>query len=72
MAEDDFTLHKFRALADCPQGQRAGDIFEATADAGAILVSFGVAERLPDEPRSTEPVAAAKGKYNRRDLSAKE
>lgn len=67
MAFDNFTIRKYRALQECPQGQRPGEIFEATEDAGDILVSVGAAERLPDD--SVEP-KKARGSYRRRDLRA--
>lgn len=66
MASDDFTLHKYRALKECPQGQQPGEIFEATRDAGDVLVSVGAAERvLDDEPRKRTP-------YQRRDMKAED
>jgi len=57
---------KFRALADLPQGQRPGDIFEPdTDDMGDVLVSIGAAERV------IEPEAPPDKKhYKRRDLTA--
>lgn len=67
MAFDNFTIRKYRALKECPQGQLPGQVFEATQDAGDILVSVGAAEQLPDdyvEPKKTKPL------YQRRDLRA--
>jgi hypothetical protein len=66
MALDNFTLRKFRALKECPQGQQPGDVFEATEDAGAILVSVGAAERVDDDPTPKTD----KAHYKRRDLLA--
>jgi hypothetical protein len=66
---DDHTLHTFRALQETPQGQQPGEVFEATAAAGDVLVRIGAAERV--EPES-EPASKGKtkGKYRRRDLVA--
>ena len=66
MAFDNFTIRTLRALQECPQGQRPGEIFEATQDAADILVKVGCAE-FADEDPVAEP---AKGKYKRRDLRA--
>lgn len=66
MAFDNFTIRKYRALQECPQGQQPGQVFEATEDAGDILVSVGAAERLPDD--FVEP--KDRGAYKRRDLRA--
>lgn len=64
MALDNFTPTRVRALKDCPQGQRPGDVFEVTADAADVLVSVGAVERVvEDDP-------PAKGTYKRRDLRA--
>lgn len=70
MALDDFTPRKFRALKDCPQGQEPGEVFEATADAGAVLVSVGAAEAVPDTTPIGKP--AKRGVYKRRDLRAED
>jgi hypothetical protein len=64
MAFDNFTIHKYRALQECPQGQQPGQIFEATEDAGDILVSVGAAERVEDPSSKEKPT------YKRRDLRA--
>jgi hypothetical protein len=66
MAFDNFTIRKYRALQECPQGQQPGQVFEATEDAGDILVLVGAAERLPDdyEKKKDKPT------YRRRDLRA--
>lgn len=70
MAFDNFTIRKFRALKECPQGQQPGEIFEATEDAGNVLVSVGAAERVDDEaPAGSSPKG---GRYKRRDLRAEE
>ena len=69
MALDNFTLRKFRALKECPQGQQPGETFEATEDAGAVLVSVGAAERLPDDDVAPK---APRGVYKRRDLRVEE
>lgn len=65
MALDNFTIRKYRALKECPQGQQPGEVFEATEDAGDILVSIGAAERLPDDANPKD-----KSAYKRRDLRA--
>jgi hypothetical protein len=65
MPLDNFTLVKVRALKDCPQGQRPGDVFDLTSDAAAVLVSVGDVE-LVDDPTDTK----IKGHYKRRDLRA--
>jgi len=64
---DDHTPHKFRALRDCPGGQRAGEVFETTAAMGDVLVKVGDAERVEsdDEPKKSKA-------YKRRDLRAEE
>lgn len=69
MAFDDFTPRKFRALKECPQGQRPGEVFEATQDAGNVLIQFGVAEQVPDDTPLGLP-KAPRGVYKRRDLRA--
>ena len=67
MAFDNYTVRKYRALQECPQGQQPGDVFEATEDAGNVLVSVGAAERLPDDEAPKE-----KARYKRRDLLAED
>lgn len=64
MPLDNFTIHKYRALKECPQGQQPGEIFEATEDAGDILILVGAAERADEDPNPP------KGTYKRRDLTA--
>lgn len=54
---------KFRALKECPQGQQPGDEFEATEDAGNVLVSVGAAEPVLEKP-------PARGRYRRADMRA--
>jgi hypothetical protein len=66
MALDNFTIHKYRALKECPQGQQPGEVFEATEDAGNVLVSVGAAERVEDD----DPPKTDKAVYKRRDLRA--
>lgn len=69
MPLDNFTLRKYRALKECPQGQLPGEVFEATEDAGDVLVSVGAAERVDDDPPSaTSPT----GRHKRRDLRAED
>lgn len=68
MPLDNFTLRKYRALKECPQGQLPGEVFEATEDAGDVLISVGAAERVDDDPASTPPV----GRHKRRDLRAED
>jgi hypothetical protein len=58
---------KFRALKECPQGQRPGEIFDATEDAGAVLESVGAAERVVE---SDDAPTKDKTRYKRRDLRA--
>jgi hypothetical protein len=67
MAFDNFTIHRYRALKECPQGQLPGQVFEATEDVGDILISFQSVERVPDDT----PLGMPKGgTYKRRDLVA--
>jgi len=66
MAFDNYTIHKYRALKECPQGQLPGQIFEATEDAGNILISVGAAELVEDEPKPDKKF------YKRRDLRAED
>jgi len=68
MSLDNFTIRKYRALKECPQGQQPGEVFEATEDAGAVLVLVGVAERVEDQDAQKEK----KSFYKRRDLRADE
>jgi len=68
MAHDNFTLRKYRALQECPQGQQPGEVFEATQDAGDVLASVGAVERVPDDTPLGFP--SARGVYKRRDLVA--
>jgi hypothetical protein len=68
MALDNFTLRKFRALTECPQGQQPGEVFEATEDAGLVLVSVGAAERVDD----ADDPPKDKRHYKRRDLLAED
>ncbi len=67
MALDRFTIRRYRALKECPQGQQPGEVFEATEDAGNILVSVGAAELVPDDPLHTTEDDG----YRRRDQRAK-
>lgn len=68
MAGDDFTLHTYRALKECPQGQQPGETFEATRDAGDVLVSVGAAERVTED----EPLKKRNPPYKRRDIRAED
>ena len=61
MALDNFTLHRYRVLKPTDKGDQPGAIITENEDVGNILISVGVLERLPDEP---------KGTYKRRDLVA--
>lgn len=70
MAFDNFTLHRYRALEECPQGQQPDEVFEATSDAGDVLVSVGAAERVPDDTPLGKPNGTKRGSYKRRDLRA--
>ena len=70
MALDNFTIRKYRALQECPQGQQPGEVFEATEDAGEVLVSVGAAERVV-EPDPAPP-HRYRNDYKRRDLKAEE
>lgn len=67
MAHDNFTIRRYRALKECPQGQMPGDVFEATEDAGNVLVSVDAVERVPD---NTPLSKGGRGTYKRRDLVA--
>jgi hypothetical protein len=68
---DPSTLHKYRALKECPQGQEPGEVFEATQDAGDVLVSVGAAEAVtPDTPLGK--ATSKRQPYKRRDLRAEE
>lgn len=68
MPHDNYTIHRYRALEDTPQGQEPGEVFEATEDAGNVLISVGAAEKVPD----TTPLGKPKrGVYNRRDQRAR-
>ena len=58
---------QFVALKECPQGQHPGDVFEATEDAGNVLVLLGAAKVYAAESQTeTKP----KRQYVRRDLKA--
>lgn len=66
MAFDNYTMRRYRALKECPQGQQPGEVFEATEDAGDILILVEAAERVPDNT----PLGKTKpGTYKRRDLT---
>lgn len=67
MGHDNFTIRRYRALTECPQGQEAGEVFEATEDAGDILVRVDAAERVPDNTPLGKP---KRGTYKRRDQVA--
>jgi hypothetical protein len=62
-------LVKFIAIGPCPQGQLPGDIFEATEEAGMILVTLAKCAKVYEEP-APEPLA--KRHYRHRDLQATE
>jgi hypothetical protein len=65
MALDNFTLHRYRVIAETPKGDPPGTILTETEDMGDVLIAHGWVERLPDDdPRP------AKGTYTRRDLRA--
>ena len=72
MAFDNFTVHRYRALKECPQGQQPGEVFELTEDAGDILSMPGVdaVERVPDDTPLGLP-KPPRG-YKRRDLRAEQ
>ena len=70
MAFDNFTLRRYRALKECPQGQLPGDVFEATEDAGDILIRVDAAERVSDDTPLTGAAPKPRGSYKRRDLVA--
>jgi len=67
MAFDKFTIYRYRALQECPQGQQPGEVFELTEDAGDILASVGAVERVPNDTPLGLP---KRGTYKRRDLVA--
>ena len=69
MAFDKFTIYRYRALQECPQGQQPGEVFELTEDAGDILASVGAVERVPNDTPLGRP-NFHKGTYKRRDLVA--
>jgi hypothetical protein len=69
MALDNFTLHRYRAIGDTPDGKRDGEVFEATEDVGNVLLSVGNAERVPDDTPLGKP-QPKRGVYKRRDLRA--
>ncbi len=60
-----YTPTHVRAIKDCPQGQRPGEVFTVTADVADILVLHELVEIVPD----TTP-APSKSTYKRRDLTA--
>lgn len=53
---------KFIAIKECPQGQQPGEEFEATEDAGNVLVLVGAARKAEPEKPPT------RGRYRRSDL----
>ncbi len=63
-------LVKYLAITACPQGQSPGDIFEATEDAGNVLVLIGSAKPYDEPPITTEPVKSSTRRYTRKDLEA--
>ena len=65
---DKFTIYRYRALVECPQGQQPGEVFELTEDAGDILASVGAVERVPNDTPLGRP--SPRGSYKRRDLAA--
>jgi len=58
---------RFIALKELPQGQQPGEEFDATEDAGAVLILVGAA-RKADE--TTDDVKSPRGRYRRTDLRA--
>lgn len=73
---------KFLALVDCPQGQQAGEIFEATEDAGHVLELVGAARRVNEQaeeppaaseaPKTADEPESRRRQYRRRDLTAQD
>lgn len=69
---------KFQALKECPQGQQAGDIFDATEDAGHVLELVGAAKRVdePTDEPTAEPTTSeapqSRRRYRRNDLTAQD
>lgn len=63
---DLFKIRRYRALEECPQGQRPREVFEATEDAGNILIGVGAAELVPDDT----PLGPEQKGYKRRDQRA--
>jgi len=61
---------KFIALTELPQGQQPGEMFEATEDAGNVLILVGAA-RKADDDTETEPPRPRR-RYQRRDLTAED
>jgi len=70
MAFDNFTPTRVRALIECPQGQKPGEVFEVTSDVADILLSVNAVERVSDDTPLGRP--NARGTYKRRDLRAQQ
>ncbi len=60
---------QFVALKECPQGQQPGEVFEATEEAGNVLVLVGAA-KVYKAPREKSEPEKTKREYSRRDLTA--
>jgi hypothetical protein len=60
---------KFIALKELPQGAQPGDVFEATAEEGDVLILVGGAKKA--EPEAEGPTTpSTRRRYLRRDLVA--
>lgn len=67
MAFDNYTPTAVRALRECPQGQRPGQVFIVTADEAEALVLVGDVEIVQDDPPKDK-----RGPYKRRDQRAED
>lgn len=68
MAFDNFTLRKYRVLKETPKGDLPGDIISENEDVGAVFLSVGIVERVPDDTPLGKPTPSPRGSYKRRDL----
>jgi hypothetical protein len=62
---------KLIAITECPQGQRPGQVFDATDEAAQVLIDVGAARAyLPAD--DAVPAPTSRRAYRRRDLTAEE
>ena len=60
---------KFIAITECPQGQQPGEEFDATEDAGNVLVLVGSARKAdPENTAVPDKPTPQRGRYRRQDL----